>query len=123
MIKELCPEYGTKCGGCGCKPCAVIEHCKSLYKAGYRKQKEEQVKDNKMSALKPCPFCGGKAVAHRQKIYGGEKGLCIKCEQCHARTRLHGYDCTYLFFHGLKNAYVSEETILITVAEEWNKRS
>jgi hypothetical protein len=40
MIKELCDGYGIKCGVCGCKPCAFIEHCKALYNAGYRKQSE-----------------------------------------------------------------------------------
>ncbi len=41
MIKTLCCDYGTKCGGCGCMPlCAIIEHCKDLYNAGYRKQSE-----------------------------------------------------------------------------------
>ena len=38
MVKEFCDGYGEKCGGCGCKPCAYIEHCKTLYNAGYRKQ-------------------------------------------------------------------------------------
>lgn len=75
-----------------------------------------------MSALKPCPFCGGNAVVHRQPLFSGN-GMCVKCEQCHARTRLHAYDCTYVYFHGLGNAYVSENTALITVAEEWNKRT
>ena len=42
MIKTLCVDYGTKCGVCGCKPCAFIEHCKALYNAGYREQIEAE---------------------------------------------------------------------------------
>lgn len=31
--------------------------------------------------LKPCPFCGGKAVIHI------ENGACVICKECGSRTR------------------------------------
>jgi hypothetical protein len=62
MIKELCDYYGTKCGGCGCKPCAIIEHCKALYNAGYRKQSEGEWIDKPTGAYGRmqswCSACG-----------------------------------------------------------------
>lgn len=33
-----------------------------------------------MEELKPCPFCGGKAVVHVNN------GVCVICTQCNCRT-------------------------------------
>lgn len=38
--------------------------------------------------LKPCPFCGGYAEAHKFFINGKAKGYFISCEKCVVETKV-----------------------------------
>ena len=69
--------------------------------------------------LKPCPFCGGKAVlekAHRAFINGETTRVTfIRCDECNARSgrvRLSDYGCT-----STSSAAIS------TVIAAWNRRT
>ena len=89
MVKVLCDGYGTKCGGCGCKPCAIIEHCKELYNAGYRKQKEGEWKFNEERDSFVCSLCGGEALldAHFIGLDYGIEVLSDYCPNCGAKMK------------------------------------
>lgn len=51
--------------------------------------------------LKPCPFCGGKAELHYQPVIT-DKGVCVRCTECRARSKFFYCDCNYTFYHGEK---------------------
>jgi len=74
MIKELCAYYGTKCGGCGCKPCAIIEHCKALYNAGYRKQEWISVDERLPSKSGKYICCTTKGTILIERFYQLDDG-------------------------------------------------
>lgn len=57
--------------------------------------------------LKPCPFCGGRAVLHV-----GE-GVCVICTECENRT--------IMLVDGRYNGKYSDGAIE-RVAEKWNRR-
>ena len=75
-----------------------------------------------MAELKPCPFCGGEATTHYQPLYT-EKGVCVFCVECKARSRFFLGDCKYTFYHGEKNVYISMERATSDAIEAWNRRS
>ena len=72
--------------------------------------------------LKPCPFCNGEAEIHYQPIYT-DKGVCICCTQCKARSKFFMFDCNYTFYHGEKNVYISRERATNDAINIWNRRS
>lgn len=72
--------------------------------------------------LKPCPFCGGEAEIHYQPIYMDE-GVCIRCTSCHSRSKFEPCDCTYQFYHGKKNVFISKEEATNDVIALWNTRT
>lgn len=76
----------------------------------------------KETELKPCPFCGGKAEIHTQPIYI-DMGVCIRCTECHARSKFNPYDCKYTYYHGEKNVYISQERATNDVIALWNRRA
>lgn len=76
----------------------------------------------KETELKPCPFCGGKAEIHYQPIYM-DNGVCICCTECKARSKFFLCDCTYTYFHGEKNVYISKEQATNKAIELWNRRA
>lgn len=44
------------------------------------------------ATLKPCPFCGGKAIYHAGSHYGyDEESGYVFCESCSAKMRVHLY--------------------------------
>ena len=59
-----------------------------------------------MKELKPCPFCGGKALIQSEsRVYGDNHvstGLFVECVSCGAGTRLY--------------------TLASLATEAWNKR-
>ena len=81
MIKELCVDYGTKCGGCGCiSLCAVIAHCKDLYNVGYRKQSKGEWLDTDICAEDMyCSVCGGIAPVDCEKEEFYKSNFCPNC--------------------------------------------
>ena len=58
-----------------------------------------------MAELKPCPFCGGKAMIHRQIKNGEEVGSKVIC-----------IDCLAMMYSAEANS--AEENI-----EAWNRRA
>lgn len=71
--------------------------------------------------LKPCPFCAGKAEIHYQPIYLDE-GICIVCTVCKARTKFQPCDCTYQYYHGEKNVFISKQRATNDTINLWNRR-
>lgn len=66
--------------------------------------------------LKPCPFCGGKAVFYKgqMKIKGeAMNGLIVKCTKCEGRTRREILDPSVL----------SSNKKYEEVAKLWNRRT
>lgn len=71
-------------------------------------------RDRLNSQLKPCPFCGGKAVIINETEYAGGchyETVCVKCVDCGASTCRKVSD-------GYYELYCSDEEI----AEMWNRR-
>lgn len=66
--------------------------------------------------LKPCPFCGGKAIYHRTPVRtngGWCDSVTVKCEKCEARTNRILYDKKK---HGEDGEYDEAR-------EAWNRRA
>ena len=76
----------------------------------------------KETELKPCTFCGGKAVTHYQPLYISNS-VCIKCTECKARSKFFPCDCNYIFYHGEKNVYISKERATSDAINLWNRRT
>ena len=76
----------------------------------------------KETNLKPCPFCGGEAETHYQPIYM-DNGVCIRCTKCRARSKFFPCDCTYQFYHGEKNVFISKERATSDAINMWNRRA
>lgn len=74
-----------------------------------------------MDKLKPCPFCGGKSELNFQPIYM-DKGVCVSCTKCKARSRFVLYNCVYTYYHGQKNVNVTKEQAIEEVSDLWNRR-
>jgi Lar family restriction alleviation protein len=72
--------------------------------------------------LKPCPFCGGKAELKVNHVYMDE-GVCVHCTECNVHTKTTLYDCTYQFYHGEKNVFITRERAERDVTELWNRRA
>lgn len=45
---------------------------------------ESEESEKNMEKLKPCPFCGGKAIIKR--FANPKHWYCVECEDCHCRT-------------------------------------
>jgi Lar family restriction alleviation protein len=75
-----------------------------------------------MAELKPCPFCGGEAKIHYQPIYM-DNGVCIVCTECNARSKFLPCDCTYQYYHGEENVFISKEQATRDVTTLWNTRT
>ena len=75
-----------------------------------------------MAELLPCPFCGGKAEVHYQPIYM-DNGVCIRCTECHTRSKFFPCDCTYQFYHGERNVFISKERATNDATNLWNTRT
>ena len=61
-----------------------------------------------MDELKPCPFCGGKAV-----LYASENGICVICFKCEARSTVRMDSLNYS----------SPTCATKDVIEAWNRRA
>lgn len=72
--------------------------------------------------LKPCPFCGSEAELHIQPIYI-DMGVCVRCKNCKARSKFGPFDCTYQYYHGEKNVFVSKERVTNDIVNLWNRRA
>lgn len=75
-----------------------------------------------MAELKSCPFCGGEAEVHYQPIYM-DNGVCIRCTECHTRSKFFPCDCTYQFYHGERNVFISKERATNDATNLWNTRT
>ena len=40
----------------------------------------------KLTELKPCPFCGGEAFIEEHKFHGCSNTYGVKCSKCHTQT-------------------------------------
>ena len=72
--------------------------------------------------LKPCPFCGGEAEIHIQPVCG-EKGVCVRCKKCKSRSKFDYFDCTYQYYHGEENVFISKERATKDIVKLWNRRA
>lgn len=72
--------------------------------------------------LKPCPFCGGKAEVKKNRVYT-EYGLCVHCTECNVHTKTTLYDCTYQYYHGQRDVFITREMAEQRSAELWNRRA
>lgn len=61
-----------------------------------------------MEKLKPCPFCGGRAVVHVKD------GVCVICTQCNCRT--------IVLMDGIAQGKPTGGAIE-SVVEKWNQRT
>ena len=87
----------------------VIKYCTNPYRI--TDLKSEVVKQ----FIKPCPFCGGKAKLHNEKMSDGQcsyKAYYIECYNCHIKTPAIANDG----YHGVR---CSEEDI----KKIWNRRA
>ena len=71
--------------------------------------------------LKPCPFCGGKAKVKENHIYT-EAGLCVHCPECNVHTMTTLYDCTYQYYHGQRDMFITREMAEKASVDLWNRR-
>lgn len=76
----------------------------------------------KEAELKPCPFCGGKAEIHYQPIVT-DNGVCIRCTERRARSKFFPCDCTYIFYHGEKDVFITKERATNNAINLWNRRA
>ena len=58
--------------------------------------------------LKPCPCCGGKAEFRESRVYL-DVGISVRCTECNLHTKVTLYDCTYQYFHGENNVFITRE--------------
>ena len=72
--------------------------------------------------LKPCPFCGGEAEVHYQPTYMGNV-VCIRCTECHIRSKSFPCDYTYQFYHGKRNVFISKKRATNDATNLWNTRT
>lgn len=77
--------------------------------------------NNKVYALKNCPFCGGKADINNPEDEDGFYAIIyIYCEQCHAKT-------DDVYFHITYNDFIigsdSRKKYEHLAVDNWNKRS
>lgn len=77
---------------------------------------------SKGTELKPCPFCGGRAAIKPQRVYM-DNGVTVHCTECNVHTKTTLYDCTYQFWHGKRDVYITKETAERNVVELWNRRA
>jgi Lar family restriction alleviation protein len=72
--------------------------------------------------LKPCPFCGGEAELKINRVYTSN-GICVHCKECNAHTKTTIYDCTYVFYHGQQNVFITKERAEQKAVLLWNRRA
>jgi len=75
-----------------------------------------------MPNLKPCPFCGGKAVIRYGSGYYFMWSVVAECEDCHARTvpALYGNNGT---LKAEDCSYDGRENAVALVTKRWNQRA
>ena len=66
-------------------------------------------KVNKITGLKPCPFCGGDAAVKIKTFDIFNVGYLIKCEKCGARTRVIPVSGTYVAIDKAKKLWNSRK--------------
>lgn len=79
-----------------------------------------------MTELKPCPFCGGRAIKNWTKTpvrdvgqswVGGEATATVACSKCGARGKQVAVDC------GSRDATDADvDTVLLEAVAAWNQR-
>ena len=70
--------------------------------------------------LKPCPFCGGKAVIRETKIYLTE-AIQIHCEKCSVHTPKAPFN--HLRYYDGEEIQMTREMAAQEVIEKWNRRA
>lgn len=74
----------------------------------------------KETELKPCPFCGGKAVLRETQLYLCE-ALQIHCKKCSVHTPKVIFN--HLRYSDGEEIYVTQTMAVEEVTNRWNRRA
>ena len=70
--------------------------------------------------LKPCPFCGGRAVIRETKLYLDE-AIQIHCKKCSVHTPKEIFN--HLHYSDGEEVYVTKTMAVEKVINKWNRRA
>ena len=72
-----------------------------------------------LNELKPCPFCGGRAVIRETKVYLWE-AIQIHCEKCSVHSPNEIFN--HLAYSDGEEIYVTKTMAAEKVINKWNRR-
>lgn len=75
--------------------------------------------------LKPCPFCGGRAITIQKAIYVGITGWYVICTVCRIKTPLVLIDHPSFSYDGVldESTRYTEKQAAKIAADMWNRRA